>query len=42
MPRIRRRWRRNMVRRLKTVCGWFLLILFFNVLGWLVASRLGG
>jgi hypothetical protein len=38
MLRESREWRRATGERLKRVGGWLLLVLFFNVFGWLVAS----
>ena len=40
MPRESRDWRREARRRVSRVCAWLLVILLFNVLGWLLASFL--
>jgi hypothetical protein len=40
MSRESRDWRRETIRQVSKVCGWLLVILLFNVLGWLLASFL--
>lgn len=42
MPFRSRRWRHKMRRRVRMVCLWVFVVLFLNVLGWVVASRLVG
>jgi hypothetical protein len=41
VQRATRRWRRSKARvKAKKVFRWLLLILFFNILGWVIASRI--